>query len=90
MFQFPLPPWQSPTGPCLDHEAGEGAERACGRGGEGVCARGVCPALLPVEGRGRWVQRGECEGRDNLPSDKRNGRGRGGERERETEVIIID
>lgn len=53
-------------------EAGEGAVRAsvCGRGGGGVCVRGVCPALPPVGGRGRWAQRGGCEGRGTLPSDR--------------------
>ena len=72
--------------PCPVHEAGEGAVRVSvsGRGGGGVCARGVCPALPPVGGTGRWAQRGGCAGQGMLPSD--TGRQR---REPKTETNVI-
>lgn len=56
--------------PCPVRET-EGAVHAsvCGRDGGGACVRGVCPALQPVVGRGRWALTGGCEGQDTLPSD---------------------
>lgn len=58
--------------PCLVHEA-EVAVRAsvCGHDGGDVCAHGVCPALQPVVGTGRWALRGVCGVQDTLPSDTR-------------------
>lgn len=59
-----------PIVPYPFHGAGEVAVHAsvCVHGGEGVCVHGVCPPWQLVEGRGRWAQRGGCEGQDTQPS----------------------